>query len=95
MAYKPGDPGSPPQVIELQMGNACGVLDVQLLAAKVRSEDSKLKRLDSAEMGTFFNGTQSGGEKGGGLVFCFLGGTGVFKEEFLKVVKEKGENRTS
>jgi len=31
------------QVIELQMGNACGVLDVQLLAAKVRSEDSKLK----------------------------------------------------
>ena len=33
------------QVIEMQMGNACGVLDVQLLAAKVRSEDSKLKPL--------------------------------------------------
>eukprot|EP00438_Fugacium_kawagutii_P008884 Skav202623 [mRNA] locus=scaffold515:95364:99412:- [translate_table: standard] len=32
-----------PNVIQLQMGNACGVLDVQLLAAKVRSEDSKLK----------------------------------------------------
>lgn len=31
------------EVIEMQMGNACGVLDVQLLAAKVRSEDSKLK----------------------------------------------------
>lgn len=31
------------EVIEMQMGNACGVLDVQLLAAKVRSEDSKLR----------------------------------------------------
>ncbi|CAL1171457.1 unnamed protein product [Cladocopium goreaui] len=31
------------EVIEMQMGSACGVLDVQLLAAKVRSEDSKLR----------------------------------------------------
>ena len=73
------DPGSPPQVIELQMGNACGVLDVQLLAAKVRSEDSKLKRLGSGGNfgGHFSTGTKTGG-KMGGLTF-FLGGTGVFE----------------
>ena len=32
----------------MQMGSACGVLDVQLLAAKVRSEDSKLRWLGTA-----------------------------------------------
>ena len=45
VALLPSADASMVQVIELQMGNACGVLDVQLLAAKVRSEDSKLKPL--------------------------------------------------
>ena len=45
VALLPSAEPSMVQVIEMQMGNACGVLDVQLLAAKVRSEDSKLKPL--------------------------------------------------
>ncbi|CAJ1407278.1 unnamed protein product [Effrenium voratum] len=32
------------QVIEMQMGSAAGVLDVQLLAAKVRQEDQKIRK---------------------------------------------------
>lgn len=60
-------------MIELQMGNACGVLDVQLLAAKVRSEDSKLKRL-GGNWGFFFTGTKEWGVlEGGGLDFFFGG----------------------
>ena len=44
----------------MQMGNACGVLDVQLLASKVRAEDAKLR---SVGMGRWMGpGGVDGGE---------------------------------